>query len=118
MRRGGRHRLSPRRAIRGFQAETEGLLRPGSASRLARASLLAPLLTAPSSAFSTRMIPVIHRTTPFLAALVLAACSSGRAPSAAPSTVAPALAITNVTVVDVTGGPSRPGQTVVVSGNR
>lgn len=64
------------------------------------------------------MIPIIHRTAPLLAALVLAACTGGRASSAAPSTAAPALAITNVTVVDVTGGPSRPGQTVVVSGNR
>lgn len=64
------------------------------------------------------MIPNIHRTTALVVALALAACSSGRAPSAAPSTVSPALAITNVTVVDVTGGPSRSGQTVVISGNR
>lgn len=61
---------------------------------------------------------MIHRTIVLLAALVLAACSSGRAPSAASSAGSPALAITNVTVVDVAGGPSRPGQTVVVSGNR
>jgi imidazolonepropionase-like amidohydrolase len=64
------------------------------------------------------MIPIIHRTTALLAALVLAACTGGRAPSAVSSFGPPALAITNVTVVDVTGGPSRPGQTVVISGNR
>jgi imidazolonepropionase-like amidohydrolase len=63
------------------------------------------------------MISSIHRTTTaLLAALLLAACASR--PSAAPPAASPALAITNVTVVDVTGGPSRPGQTVVVSGNR
>ncbi|HEX6372736.1 MAG TPA: amidohydrolase family protein [Longimicrobium sp.] len=60
------------------------------------------------------MIPIIHRTTALLAALLLAACTSR--PASAPAAGAP-LAITNVTVVDVTGGPSRPGQTVVVSGN-
>ncbi|HEV2147295.1 MAG TPA: amidohydrolase family protein [Longimicrobiaceae bacterium] len=44
------------------------------------------------------------------------ACSSAGAP---PSPPAPnTLAITGVTVVDVTGGPSRPEQTVLVAGNR
>lgn len=64
------------------------------------------------------MIPIIPRTTALLAALLLAACTSARAPSAVSPAVPPALAITNVTVVDVAGGPSRPGQTVVISGNR
>jgi imidazolonepropionase-like amidohydrolase len=62
------------------------------------------------------MISILHRTTAFVAALLLAACTSR--PSAAPSAGPPALAITNVTVVDVAGGPSRSAQTVVVSGNR
>ena len=48
-------------------------------------------------------------------ALLLAACTTR--PAAAPI-APPALAITNVTLVDVSGGPSRPRQTVVVSGNR
>jgi cytosine/adenosine deaminase-related metal-dependent hydrolase len=61
------------------------------------------------------MIRIIHRTAAALGALLLAACTSP--PASAPGGPAP-LAITNVTVVDVTGGPSRPGQTVVVSGER
>jgi imidazolonepropionase-like amidohydrolase len=50
--------------------------------------------------------------------LVAGACNPVPSPSPASQGDAPALAITNVTVVDVTGGPSRPGQTVLVSGNR
>jgi hypothetical protein len=48
--------------------------------------------------------------------LATGACASAgmREPAAAPGT----LAITHVTVVDVTGGPSRADQTVLVSGNR
>lgn len=64
------------------------------------------------------MIPIIRRTTALICALLLAACTGGRAPSSASSSVPPALAIVNVTVVDVAGGASRPGQTVVISGNR
>jgi imidazolonepropionase-like amidohydrolase len=37
---------------------------------------------------------------------------------AASSAPPPSLAITNVTVVDTTGGPNRPGMTVLVEGNR
>lgn len=62
------------------------------------------------------MIRIIHRTAAACAALLLAACASR--PESAPAAGAAPLAITNVTVVDVTGGPSRPGQTVVVSGDR
>ena len=53
-----------------------------------------------------------------LAALpvVAAACTSATAQG--PSVVPGSLAITHVTVVDVTGGPSRPDQTVLVAGNR
>jgi hypothetical protein len=64
------------------------------------------------------MIRILRKTAAALTSLLLAACTSGRVPSASPSAAEPALAITNVTVVDVTGGPSRPGQTVVVSGER
>lgn len=49
-------------------------------------------------------------------ALVPAACAPRPAPAPAAGTAS--LAITNMTVVDVTGGPSRPGQTVIVSGDR
>ena len=62
------------------------------------------------------MIRIFHRTAAACAALLLAACTSRPASEPAPGPVP--LAITNVTVVDVTGGPSRPGQTVVVSGER
>jgi imidazolonepropionase-like amidohydrolase len=62
------------------------------------------------------MIPIIHRITALLVALLLAACTSR--PASAPVAGAALLAITNVTVVDVAGGPSRPGQTVVISGDR
>jgi predicted amidohydrolase YtcJ len=62
------------------------------------------------------MIPILHRTTALFAALLLAACTSR--PASAPAAGAAPLAITNVTVVDVAGGPSRPGQTVLVSGER
>ena len=62
------------------------------------------------------MIPIIHRTTALLGALLLAACTSR--PASAPAAGEALLAITNVTVVDVAGGPSRPGQTVVVAGDR
>jgi len=50
------------------------------------------------------------------AALLLAACACTAAPS--PSAAPASLAITHVTVVDVTGGASRPDQTVLVSGAR
>src|SRR5688500_11284574 len=62
------------------------------------------------------MISSTCRTALLLAAVLPAACTSR--PPAASSAAPSALAITNVTVVDVRGGPSRPGQTVVVSGNR
>jgi imidazolonepropionase-like amidohydrolase len=64
------------------------------------------------------MIRILLRTAVACAALLLAACTPGRAPSASPSAGEPTVAVTHVTVVDVTGGPSRPGQTVVISGNR
>ena len=65
------------------------------------------------------MILVIRRATALVAALLLAACTSRPASGpAASSSASPVLAITNVTVVDVTGGPPRPAQTVVVSGGR
>ena len=66
------------------------------------------------------MNPIIHRKAALLAALLLAAgaCSPASSPSPSLRGDPPALAITNVTVVDVAGGPSRPAQTVLVSGNR
>ena len=52
----------------------------------------------------------------FLTILVAAACSSAsRGPDVAPAT---AIAITHVTVIDVTGGRGRTDATVVVRGNR
>ncbi|HEX2207675.1 MAG TPA: amidohydrolase family protein [Longimicrobium sp.] len=62
------------------------------------------------------MTSILHGTITLLATLLLAACASR--PAWAPAPGAAPLAITNVTVVDVTGGPSRPGQTVLVEGGR
>lgn len=62
------------------------------------------------------MISIACRTAALLAALPLAACTAR--PAAQPGPASTTLAISNVTVVDVTGGPSRPGQTVLVAGNR
>ncbi|MBW3569883.1 MAG: amidohydrolase family protein [Gemmatimonadetes bacterium] len=53
---------------------------------------------------------------PICCALLSAACAP--VGSSSPPTPAATLAITHVTVVDVTGGPARPGQTVLVSGDR
>lgn len=47
--------------------------------------------------------------------MFVAACSSSGAPVIAPSA---AIAITHVTIVDVTGGPERTDATIVVRGNR
>lgn len=53
----------------------------------------------------------------FLLLMASGACAGGSAaPESAPET-AP-IAITRVTVVDATGGPARPGQTVLISGSR
>jgi imidazolonepropionase-like amidohydrolase len=67
------------------------------------------------------MIPSLQTTARrALGVLLLAAgaCSPAPSPSPAAGADAGTLAITNVTVVDVEGGTSRPGQTVLVSGNR
>lgn len=61
------------------------------------------------------MFPILSRATVLLAALLLAACASPRATTPASGA---SLAITNVTVVDVEGGQSRPAQTVLVAGGR
>jgi len=58
----------------------------------------------------------IPRTALALLVALLAGCTSR--PVAAPAAAAPTLAITNVTVVDVTGGPLRAGRTVLITGNR
>jgi imidazolonepropionase-like amidohydrolase len=62
------------------------------------------------------MIRIIPSISAALAALLLAACTSR--PASAPLAGAAQFAITNVTVVDVTDGSSRPGQTVLVSDGR
>lgn len=59
---------------------------------------------------------ILRHTVAALAPLLLAACASR--PASAPAAGAAPLAITNVTVVDVAGGASRPEQTVLVSGGR
>ena len=73
-------------------------------------------LTLPHPLFDSRTVPITRRALPLLAALLIAASASR--PAAAQGVDAPTLAITNVTVVDVTGGPSRAAQTVLIVGNR
>lgn len=53
-----------------------------------------------------------------LFALLLGSADTSTAPSVLPAVEAPTIAVTHVTVVDVTGGPARQDQTVLIDGSR